>query len=362
MGMLIASKRFEFAASHYYRHPLWAEAENTAAFGNDARGPYGHGHNFVMYAGFTGPLDPETGMIVELSHVKKDVLSQVLQRYDHYVLNSLPAFAKILPTPENIALVLLSEVQPVFSQRVYRPAHVHLIESSRSAATAYADGRVERHWEQPLGHARFFDFWGSGVVSLGITFTGIPDPETGMIVSDSVVSEGLQQLAMQVSHMSFASGDAVLSHVTAQLAILGMSYDRAVLKTPQGNFSVDTHGPAYTVSGAYTATHRLDNPQFTRLENESCFGKCHRPHGHTFDVDITVLTDRALSEVADCLALLLSEWDYQALDLHPDFADRRCTTEHMVHVLAAKWERRGVGTLKRICLHETPNNRFSLRL
>ena len=359
---LIASKRFEFAASHYYRHPFWSDAQNHAMFGNDARGPYGHGHNFVMYAGFSGPLDPETGMIVELSHVKKDVLAHVLPRYDHYVLNDLPAFASKLPTPENMALVLLSEVQTVFSERAYHPAHVHLIESPRSAATAYGDGRVERHWQQPLGHARFFEFWGSGEVTLGITFAGTPDTETGMIVSDQKVSEGLQRLAGQVSQMVFSSGDAVLSRVTEALSVLGLAYDRAVLKTPQGRFSVNREGLSYTVSGSYTATHRLDNPQLTRLENEACFGKCHRPHGHTFDLDITVRTDSTHGEVAACLAMVLAEWDYQALDLHPDFADRRCTTEEMVHVLVAKWEARGVGALKRICLHETPNNRFSLRL
>ena len=356
---LIASKRFEFAASHYYRHPGWTTAQNETVFGKDAYGPHGHGHNFVMYAGFTGPLDPENGMIIELSHVKRDVLEHVLPRYDHYVLNTVPAFAHVLPTPENMASTLLSEIGTVFAGRTYRPAHVHLIESSVSAATAYADGRVERHWQQALGNPRFFDFWGTGAVTLGITLAGIPDRDAGAILPDKAVLARLRQLASQVSQMTVDTSEAVLPQILVSLADFPCA--RVVLRTPHGTFEHDGELLSYSVTGAYTATHRLINPERTLAENEACFGKCHRHHGHTFDVEVTV-SDSPLSEVQTCLAAVLAQWDYQALDSHSDFDNTPCTTEHMVRVLAEKWAKLGVGSLRRIRLHETPNNRFSLRL
>lgn len=368
MGMLIASKRFEFAASHYYRHPDWTATQNETVFGKDAYGPHGHGHNFVMYAGFSGPLDPENGMIVELSHVKRDVLADVLPRYDHYVLNDVPAFQKKLPTPENMASVLLSEIQRVFSGRAYVPHHVHLIESPMSAATAYENGVIERHWQQALGNAAFFGLWGSGEVTLGVSLAGKPDTQTWMIVSDIEVYRTLSDVAAKILGLSLPSSD--MSAVDSMMAVVadsGLLYDRVFIKTPKGTFSFgskssDVMAPLLSVLGSYTATHRLDNPQFTLSENESCFGKCHRPHGHTFEVEISVASDQSLSEIERCLHRILSEWDYQSLETHPDFAGRLCTTEHMVQVLADKWEKRGVGTLKRLRLHETPNNRFSFRL
>jgi 6-pyruvoyltetrahydropterin/6-carboxytetrahydropterin synthase len=368
MGGLIASKRFEFAASHYYRNAAWDSSKNEAVFGKDALGVHGHGHNFIMYAGFEGPLDPDTGMIVELSHVKRDVLADVLPRYDHYVLNDVPAFQKKLPTPENMAAVLLSDIQTVFSGRSYRPHHVHLIESPVSAATAYADGRIERHWQQPLGNASFFGFWGSGEVTLGLSLAGQLDTQTGMIVSDMAVYQNLSDVAAHILGLSLPNRDT--SAVDSMMDVLGNSvliYDRAVIKTPKGVFSFCTQsksseGLLRSVTGSYTATHRLDNPRLSLSENESCFGKCHRPHGHTFDVEISVVSDQSLSDIETCLHRILSEWDYQSLETHPDFEGRLCTTEHMVQVLADKWEKRGMGTLKRMRLHETPNNRFSLRL
>jgi len=368
MGGLIASKRFEFAASHYYRKQTWDAAQNTRFFGDDARGTHGHGHNFVMYAGFSGPLDPETGMIVELSHVKRDVLADVLPRYDHYVLNDVPAFQKKLPTPENMADVLLSEIQTVFSGRTYRPHHVHLIESPTSAATAYADGRIERHWQQPLGNASFFGLWGSGAVTLGVSLSGTPEAQTGMLVSDISVYDMLSEVSVQILGLSLdGAATSAVAEIMAVVASSGLAYDRAFIKTPKGTFSFGAkayaiEAPLLSVMGSYTATHRLDNPRFSLSENDACFGKCHRPHGHTFDVEVSVASDQPLSEIERCLHRILAEWDYQALETHPDFDGRLCTTEHMVQVLADKWEKRGVGTLKRLRLHETPNNRFSLRL
>ncbi len=365
MGGLIASKRFEFAASHYYRRPEWSDTQNELVFGDNARGVYGHGHNFVMYAGFSGPLDPETGMIIELSHVKRDVLAHVLPRYDHYVLNDVAAFATSLPTPENMARVLLSEIQTVFENRHYAPHHVHIIESPVSAATAYANGRVERHWQQALGHARFFDYWGSGSVNLTLSLSGIPDETTGVLVSDPEVYARLSQIADTISGLSLTGdGDLAIQSILSVVGASGLSYERAVITTPKGAFSFSAADTAVLVgvSGSYTATHRLDNPTFSLADNEACFGKCHRPHGHTFDVEISVRTDAPMSMVQKHLDRLLAEWDYQALDQHVDFVDRLCTTEHMVQVLVQKWETAGLGVLKRIRLHETPNNRFSLRL
>lgn len=104
------TRRFYFSAGHrYYIRDLSPE-ENRKLFG-DCVNP--HGHNYVLEVSLSGPLDPRTGMIINLTEVKNRV-NQVLFRYDHRFLNDdHPAFASRIPTTEMIALTLAEEIAPL---------------------------------------------------------------------------------------------------------------------------------------------------------------------------------------------------------------------------------------------------------
>ncbi len=137
---LAVSKRFEFSASHRLYDSKWSREKNEALFGNDSRGPYGHGHNFVVFFSFEGPIDPVTGMVVELSIIKQRISTELLVHYDHFYLNDLPQFRETLPTVDAIAAALLADAITLFSTTPYTPTSVHLIETPTSSATAYRDG------------------------------------------------------------------------------------------------------------------------------------------------------------------------------------------------------------------------------
>lgn len=114
---LTISRRFHFSASHRYWVEAWDEAQNLATFGKTTS-PHGHGHNYILEVTIAGQADPVTGMIVNLTRVKQWV-NEVLERYDHKYLNvDHPAFAKRLPTTENIALTLWQEIEPVLPSEV----------------------------------------------------------------------------------------------------------------------------------------------------------------------------------------------------------------------------------------------------
>ena len=44
--ILTVNRKFEFCASHRLAVPGWSEAENEAAFAQEALGRFGHGHNY----------------------------------------------------------------------------------------------------------------------------------------------------------------------------------------------------------------------------------------------------------------------------------------------------------------------------
>lgn len=70
-------------------------------------GPCGnlHGHTYRLMVGTTGTPDPETGMVVDFSKLKK-VVWQEIEVMDHSCLNdlSISDFPKDMPTAENMVM------------------------------------------------------------------------------------------------------------------------------------------------------------------------------------------------------------------------------------------------------------------
>ena len=109
MGQTTLIKRVEFCASHRYWNSSWTEDENFKVFGKCANA-HGHGHNYVLEVYIRGDVCPKTGMVINLSDLKK-ILHEVLEYYDHKYLNmDHPKFASLIPTTENIVRVLWEEI------------------------------------------------------------------------------------------------------------------------------------------------------------------------------------------------------------------------------------------------------------
>lgn len=98
-----------FSASHRYFNSALTEEENRKLYGSLYR-EKGFGHNFRMEAHVEGPIDPLTGMIVNLVDIDR-WLKEVTDELDHQHLNALPFFQGGAPTPERIALFLFQEIQ-----------------------------------------------------------------------------------------------------------------------------------------------------------------------------------------------------------------------------------------------------------
>ena len=104
------TKKFEFSASHRYWRNEWSEEKNEETFGL-CTSPYGHGHNYELHVTIKGKIDPETGMIINLTNLKKHV-NVVLEKFDHKFLNlDTPFFKDKIPTTENVALVLFEQIK-----------------------------------------------------------------------------------------------------------------------------------------------------------------------------------------------------------------------------------------------------------
>ena len=102
--LIAVTRRFTFSAAHRYGRPELSDAQNRAHFGPLATT---HGHTYTLEVTLRGPVDPRTGMVVDLEEVKRVVTEAVLARFDHAFINDDPAFPPgVLPTTENLVLVV----------------------------------------------------------------------------------------------------------------------------------------------------------------------------------------------------------------------------------------------------------------
>ena len=75
---------YSFEASHQLLRPDWPAERNERVFGRCVRV---HGHSYRLKVVLHGPVDPETGMVVNFSELDAVVRERVLQRLDHQDLN-----------------------------------------------------------------------------------------------------------------------------------------------------------------------------------------------------------------------------------------------------------------------------------
>lgn len=123
-----------FSAGHHYRRPGWSEEENRRVFGASANP---HGHDYELEVHVRGPVDPETGFVVDLGALDELLRRRVVEPLDQQDLTRvIPAFApgEAIPTSEALARWLFRRLEPEIPGEACRLVRVRLHESDTLAA------------------------------------------------------------------------------------------------------------------------------------------------------------------------------------------------------------------------------------
>jgi 6-pyruvoyltetrahydropterin/6-carboxytetrahydropterin synthase len=140
MPVALLTRRVTFAAAHRYRVPAWSDERNEQVFGACAR-PSFHGHSYVCDVTVSGPIDPTTGMLIDLAVLDGVLATEVRDRFDHRNINlDVPEFAdgKLVPTGENLARFIFQRVQSAIA-RPLSLVSVTVAEDATLSATYKAD-------------------------------------------------------------------------------------------------------------------------------------------------------------------------------------------------------------------------------
>ena len=104
-------RRETFNAAHRLFNPSFDDVKNEAIFGKCNNQNY-HGHNYVLLVCLDGPVDPETGYVIDLKILSDIIEEEVKEPFDHRNLNlDCPDFENIIPTAENITFVIWNKLR-----------------------------------------------------------------------------------------------------------------------------------------------------------------------------------------------------------------------------------------------------------
>lgn len=127
------SRKAHFNAAHRLYRKDWSDEQNDAIFGKCSN-PNFHGHNYELIVSVTGPIDPDTGYVMDMKVLKDYIKSEVEDAFDHKNLNiEVPEFADTIPTAENIVVVIYNKLKKILTSE--QSMEVVLYETPRNFVT-----------------------------------------------------------------------------------------------------------------------------------------------------------------------------------------------------------------------------------
>jgi 6-pyruvoyltetrahydropterin/6-carboxytetrahydropterin synthase len=401
--LLTVSKRLEFSASRRLHVRHWSDSENLAAFGPETDAHYGTGRNYVVYFVFAGPVDPSTGMLINISEIKARAGEVLRARFDHKFLNQdNPLFSEVPPTVENIARQLFVDLAPLFSDVSAKLVACHLVESPERSATFYSAGVCEaNYWFEfsaarqtvspHVSEAENAQLFGGATSIHGhnyrarLTFRAKELSREGPLIRYQEIDPCLRALynALDHRHLNQEVSELKDRPITTE-SLAGYICERVTASLPllhrvrlheRDDFFSEVWNDKSVFLGLrmpFDAAHRLHAEGFSDAENARLYGRCNNPlgHGHRYLTETTVggEYDKRTGTLHDFVAFKkaiaesLAPWQDRHLDLETDdFRDAPSTGENIVRALWPKIDNRLDQKLVRLRLWETANNRFTLR-
>jgi 6-pyruvoyltetrahydropterin/6-carboxytetrahydropterin synthase len=399
---LTVSKRLEFSASRRLFVPRWTDSENLVAFGPETNARAGTGRNYVAYFIFTGPVEPKTGMLINISEIKERAGKVLSECFDHKFLNEdNPEFREVVPTAENVARQLYADLAPRFANVDAKLAACHLTESPKRSATFYSDGACEgSYWFEfsaarqtvspHLSKAQNKRLFGQASSIHGhnyrvrLTFRSESKLGEGPLVRYDKIDSCIHSLRAELDHRYLNKDVAAIKDrpVTTE-SLAGYIYERINALLPLHRIRLHEHDDFFAevsddesvflgMQMPFSAAHRLHALELSESENVGLFGKCNNFHGHghrylteatiggEYDKKSGTLYDFAALQNA--IQLSIAPWQDRHLDLETeDFSKMTSTGENIVRALWTKIDTRLNAQLVRLRLWETANNRFTLR-
>lgn len=110
-NIIYITRRERFNGAHRLFRPDWSDEKNMEVFGKCSN-PNWHGHNYMVFVTVKGPINPETGYLINLKDLSNIIKKYVVEPMDHKNLNLEVDFLKNkIISSEIIAIAIWEQLE-----------------------------------------------------------------------------------------------------------------------------------------------------------------------------------------------------------------------------------------------------------
>ena len=119
--MPFITKQYKFCSAHRYWNAKWSKDKNRDIFGEDIKL---HGHNYLLDIQISGPINPESGFIIDLKNLDSIVKTYVIDVMDHsQIEKDIAWFESQQPSTENMVIFIWQQI----AHRIPKPSTLYSI-------------------------------------------------------------------------------------------------------------------------------------------------------------------------------------------------------------------------------------------
>ena len=104
-------RKSHFNSAHKLYNKTWSKEKNLKVFGKCSYENF-HGHNYELIVKLYGEINEDTGMLMDLSDLKKIIKDEVEEKLDHKNLNlDIDYFKDKITSTENLAIYIWNSLK-----------------------------------------------------------------------------------------------------------------------------------------------------------------------------------------------------------------------------------------------------------
>jgi len=118
MALVYLTRRETFSACHRLHSKQLNDEENKKIF-DKCNNPNGHGHNYTVEVTVKGRVDNKTGMVMNITDLKKAMKIAIMDTLDHKNIDlDVPYFENVVSTTESVAVYIWKEIVKLLPNNV----------------------------------------------------------------------------------------------------------------------------------------------------------------------------------------------------------------------------------------------------
>lgn len=140
--MIFVTRRERFNAAHKLWRPDWSDERNEEVFGKCSNKNW-HGHNYELFVTIKGEPNPDTGFVMDLKDLSREIKERVVEQLDHRNINlDVPFMKGKMASTEILAQEIWEQLEACIASYGAELHYIKLVETENNFVEYYGKKKL----------------------------------------------------------------------------------------------------------------------------------------------------------------------------------------------------------------------------